>query len=195
MFHSLLPKKPYFLGAKMSGFEITAIFLFLIGGLYKSPRKMIAIYTFSNFLFLFVYLDLALYMAAISIGLSTMRGIASLFLNDKQNKYSVVLITFCIVCLIAIEIDHYADFLILVAALAIGLSIIFRDNLIMFRTTTIISQILWIIHSCIFGVYGMMICASIILCTSLWVLIKHTDIEAIRLEFISIAKRLKTEEA
>ncbi|NCO03101.1 MAG: YgjV family protein [Alphaproteobacteria bacterium] len=112
----------------MSGFEIAAIFLFLIGGLYKSPRKMIAVYTFSNFLFLFVYLDMALYMAAVSIGLSTIRGAASLFLSDKHNKYSAFILTLIIVCLIAIEISHYADILILLAAVAIGLSAHFRDD-------------------------------------------------------------------
>lgn len=175
----------------MSGFEIAAILLFLIGGLYKSPRKMIAIYTFSNFLFLFVYLDLALYMAAISIGLSTIRGISSLFLNDKQNKYSVFILTFIIVCLIAIEVSHYADILILFAAIAIGLSAHFRDNFIMFRTTTIVSQILWIAHSLIFGVYGMLICAGIILGTSLWALIKYADKDSIKAELYAVTKLFK----
>ena len=71
---------------------------------------------------------MALYMAAVSIGLSTIRGAASLFLSDKHNKYSAFILTLIIVCLIAIEISHYADILILLAAVAIGLSAHFRDD-------------------------------------------------------------------
>lgn len=160
----------------MSGFEVLAIILFAFGGFFRNPRLTIALYTLSNFLFLFVYFELGLFMVCISIMLSSIRGIAALILNEQRNRYSVAIFTFAIVVLIAIEINNYADLLIICAAIAIGLAAYFRDKLVLYWTATITSQILWITHSLIFEVYGMLICCCVIMTTGIFAICRHIDL-------------------
>ncbi|NQZ14528.1 MAG: YgjV family protein [Alphaproteobacteria bacterium] len=169
----------------MSTIELIAVGLFIFGGLLKAPRKTIGIYTISNFLLALVYLQAALYMAFAAITVSCIRSIAALFLTYKQNKYSVIITTLTVVGLIAVEISHMTDILVLISAVAIGTSIYFRDNLVMYRLLSITSNTVWIIHSLVFGVYGMLICASIVVCTSIWVLYKHSDLKSIKSEILN----------
>ena len=177
----------------MSHIEILAVLLFAIGGFFKNPRKTIAIYMFSNMLFLLVYFELGLFMACISLGLASIRGVAALFLNDEQNKYSVIFFTLAIIVLIALEISHYADFLIIVAALAIGCSTYFRDHLYLYWSTTILSQALWVVHSLIFEVYGMLICASVIIATGLYAICKNTDFTALKTKLFKPSNKMIVE--
>ena len=175
----------------MSNYEILVICLYIIGGLYKNPRATIGIYAISNLIFVTIYMQLGLLMAAIAIGLSGLRGLAALFLSDKQNKYSATITTLLIVCLISSEIDHAGDLLLLIAAIAIGTSTFFRDNFIMYRLLSITSNTMWIIHSIVFGVYGMLICASVIVGTGIWVLYKHADFSSIKTELKNTLLKIK----
>jgi hypothetical protein len=161
--------------ARMTIIEILPILFFILGGLYKRPQASLACYQISGLIFLYIYINTGLFMAAISIALGVIRGIGSIFLSNKQNNYFSFITTALIIFLIAIEISHMADILIIVAAVCIGASCYYRDCFVLFRVTTMISQFLWIAHSIIFDVPSMLICSSIILSTCVWALIKHTD--------------------
>ncbi|MAZ76145.1 MAG: hypothetical protein CMH31_02460 [Micavibrio sp.] len=164
-----------FYEARMTFIEILPICFFILAGLYKSPKTSIIFYTLSSVVFLYIYVDLGLFMAAISIGLSIVRGIGCITLNHKYNNALTFITTALIILLIAVEISHMADTLIIIAAVFIGTACYYRDCVILFRATTALSQILWIIHSVIFDVPSMLICSCIVLSTCIWALIKHTD--------------------
>lgn len=159
----------------MTVIEILPILFFILAGLYKSPKISMIFYTLSSVVFLHIYVNLGLLMAAISIGLSIVRGVGCITLSHKYNNTLTFITTALIILLIAVEISHMADTLIIIAAIFIGAACYYRDCVILFRTTTALSQVLWIIHSVIFDVPSMLICSSIILGTCIWALIKHTD--------------------
>ena len=148
---------------------------FFSGGLFKNPRLTIANYAFADALYVIMYFSAGLWMAAISMLFAGIRSGLSLFLNEKQNKISVIVFTLIVSIIVIFNMKHDADILILLAGCCIGLSCYYRDSIIPFRISTSISQILWIAHSLIFGVYPMIFCCCIILATNIYALIVYTD--------------------
>ena len=148
---------------------------FFSGGFFKNPRLTIANYAFADMLYVVMYLSAGIWLAAISMMFAGVRSVLSLFLNEKQNKISVVVFTLIVSVIILTNMQHSADILILLAGACIGLSCYYRDSIIPFRVSTSISQVLWIVHSLIFGVYPMIFCCCIILATNIYALIVYTD--------------------
>jgi hypothetical protein len=149
---------------------------FFSGGLFKNPRLTIANYALADGLYVIMYFSAGLWVAAISMLFAGIRSGLSLFLNEKQNKISVIVFTLIVSIIVIFNMKHNADILILLAGCCIGLSCYYRDSIIPFRISTSVSQILWIFHSLIFGVYPMVFCCCIILVTNIYALLVYTDL-------------------
>ena len=139
---------------------------FAFGGLLKNPRHSMALYCLSDALYIVVYLLMGLHLAAISIGVATFRTFLSLFLNERYNRYSTTALTLLAMILLIANMNQSTDLLVVLAALAIGLSCSFRDNYVAFKLLTMSSQILWSTHSVLFEVYPMLVCCLVIFCTN-----------------------------
>lgn len=150
--------------------------LFFSGGFFRNPRLTMSNYALADALYVAMYFSSGIWIAGISMLFAGLRTVLSIFLNEKQNKISVVTLTFLISIIVLVNMSDYADFLILLAGFCIGLSCYFRDSIIPFRLSTSMSQILWIWHSVVFGIYPMIFCCCIILATNLYALIMYTDI-------------------
>jgi len=133
-------------------------------------------YALADVLYVVMYFSTGIWLAAISMFFAGLRTVLSLFLNERQNIISIVILTFLTSVIVLLNVSHPADILILLAGFCIGISCYFRDSIIPFRLSTSLSQILWIFHSIVFEVYPMIFCCCIILATNLYALIIHTDI-------------------
>ena len=164
--------------------------LFFSGGCFKSPRKTIAAYTTANVLYIILYLSLAMPMAAITMFITCIRSSLTLVLNDRQNAYSLIILTGILCLILLFNLESIYDLTILFATIFIGLSGYYRDHFYKFRIMTSISQILWIIHSLIFGVYPMLVCCFIILGTNIGAMLYYSNIKEKILRYIVMPEKV-----
>lgn len=150
--------------------------LYFGGGCFKSPRKTIAAYTTANILYVILYLSLDIYMAALCMFIVTLRSGFSLFLNDKHNLYSVIILTSVLSVFLLLNIESLYDLAILFAAIFIGLSNYYRDHFYKFKIMVCISQLLWMVHSLAFGVYPMLFCCFMTLSTNIGAILYYSDV-------------------
>lgn len=150
--------------------------LFFSGGLFKDPRKTMANYLIADILYIGQYMLMGLHNAAFSMTVTCLRCLFSIFLPAKANLYSVIILTCISSGFILYNFDTVADILILLGGLSIGLACLNQDHFLNYRLFTSLSQILWIMHSLMFGVYSMIFCCSIILATNIWAILKYSDI-------------------
>lgn len=162
--------------------------LFFAGSAFKNPRWTIAAYALGECFFIALYLLMDLYVAAIAMGLTALRAVLSLFLSTKHNMASTVIITSLSCFIILSQISSIADGLILFAALAIGMSYLYRDNFVPFRVLTIISVLLWAIHSAMFEVNSMLFCCLIMLATNIASFIAYTGTKDMILQRLAVLK-------
>lgn len=123
-----------------------------------------------------MYFYTGLWIAALSLMFAILRTVLSLFLNERQNTLSIVVLTSITSLIILLNVSHAADLLILLAGFCVGISCYFRDRILPYRLFTTFSQTFWIAHSVIFEVYPMIFCCCIMLGTNLYAVMAYTDL-------------------
>jgi hypothetical protein len=151
--------------------------LFFAGGVFKNPRLTAAFYVLANALFVVMYASIGIALAAITMGITTLRNLLAIVLNDKHNKISVVILTAITIAILLFTLKNTGDIIILMAAIAIAASYYYIENFILFRLFSSLSQVLWITHSIMFDIYSMMCCCIIILTTNIGALIIYTGLK------------------
>ena len=125
-------------------------------------------------MFIIMYYLLDLNIAAIAVSIVVFRNMVSIVLNDTQNKYCVIALTTLASAIILSNMTHMADLIVLAANIAVGSACLMRNHFVQFRLLMSLSQILWICHSLIFGVYAMIFSCVVILITNAYALFIYT---------------------
>ncbi len=150
--------------------------LFGCGGIVKKPKYTMIFDIIAELLYVISYISLGLFIAAFAMGINILRAFLALFLNKKQNAISTLFLTSLAIIIIASNLSDNSDLLVMLAAICIGISIYCRDNYIAFKLLVCLSQILWMAHSILHGVYPMMFCCALVFTTNLFALIYYTEI-------------------
>ncbi len=152
--------------------------LFIGGGLFKSPRVTLGFYALANILFMALYMIEGLIVPVITLGFVCCRSLLACFIDEKQNKYAVVSLTIAAVIVMAWNMQYTGDSLLIIANMLIGGSCLMRNHFVCFRLLTSASQLLWIIHSMLYGmIYSMIFSCLLIIGTNFWALFVYTGVK------------------
>lgn len=150
-----------------------ALSMFIVGGLFRSPRTTILFAITGNLLFLTSYILSSSITPAINIGCATSCALTMLLIDKKHlQKCMYLSMSIATIGILATYSSTY-DFLIIIAGCLIAFANSRRDNYIHYKLAVMGSQFLWIIYTLQFADYPMLVTSLMTVCSNTYSLARN----------------------